>query len=476
MSGESRDDESGAENRVAAKTSPSISSAWIRQAWGYHAAALTAGAVSVASTPFVARILTPEAFGIADSQIQLAAATSIFATLGLDSAIGRAFLDERDQARQAGFVTLGLTRLLQAGAVAGAILGLVFFAVMPRFAAGTLLALAVAAVVPLAMAESFLRNVARWRSDLWGYSLLLVLSSGVKAGFGVVLSRWWGGPGLVAGYLAGAAVSVGVGLVRHRRFIGREERPESRPLYRYGAPLMLASFAATFGVSAERWLALTLVSAPDLGQLVGATKIASLYVMLAEGLRQSWSPATFTAWRDPTFAAQYSEALGRMALLIGGMVGGLSAFAPEIAALALGRNFSGAAVLVPCLTLAYGFQDMGRFVSIGLHRSMRGATQAGVAWGSTAVWILLAAALALPWGISGFVLANAVASLAGLLVNGRLSHRELPLIYPVARFGMGGFLALGGIAISGAPLPVKVLLAALAFAFLVPHLIGRGRP
>ncbi len=406
----------------------------------YGLSSIIARFVSIWLTPIYTRLLTQEDYGTMSLvNVTLALIQSV-ATLALDQAAMRWFVDATDEdGRRRPFATWAWTHFATA-TVAAAVLTFRSEWVSQLVSGSTTLApwlRLVALTLPLSVASSVGMTWLRMQRRAWAtvgfvtgttlfqIALTFLLVAGLHRGlFGLYLAQVVGGAiGLVVALrMAGAAM-----LPRYF------DRQLLRDMVRYSAPLVPAAIAVWVVGSVDRFFVQRYVSTAEVGVFSIGVSIASFMTLAVWAFQQAWSPFALSIHQEPDARQTYATAF--LAYCVGGAlaVAGLSLFAPLAIRIFATPAYDRASEVVGTMAMSYVLMGLGSVVTIGytIARASRPTAMAVAA--AAAVTIALNVALVPRFGMIG----SAVATLVGqgtqplILLAG--ARRVYHIDYPVAR-------------------------------------------
>jgi O-antigen/teichoic acid export membrane protein len=402
--------------------------------------------LSIWLTPIFTRILTPEDYGAMSLVTTSIALIQSFATLALDQAAIRWFVDATDETTQRKpFATWAWTHLATASVAAAALL--FGSAQVSRLITGDgslapwfrLVALTLPISVCSSVAMTWLRMQRRPWATVWFATGTTVLQLGAWFVLVVLLRR-----GLWGIYVGQLIASV-AGLLIALKLAGRSMRPRYfdptllRSMLRYCAPLVPAAVAVWLVGSVDRYFVQRYVSTAEVGIFSIGSSIASLLTLATWAFQQAWGPFALSIHQAPDARRTYASIF--LAYCAGGAVAvaGLALFAPLAIRLLATATYDRASLVVGTLSMSYILMGLGTIVSIGFIISKASRPTAAAVGIAAAATVLLNIVLVPRFGMIG----SAVATLCGQAVQPILllsrANRAYHVPYP---FGRGGAFLL----------------------------------
>ena len=408
----------------------------------YGVPAIVARFLSVWLTPIYTRLLTPEDYGI----MSLVGATIVliqsFATLALDQAAIRWFIDADDSdGQRRPFATWAWMHFATATA-ATVVLMLAGDRISVLLTGSSKLApwLRLASItIPLGVATSVGLTWLRMQRRAWATVALVTGTSVLQlaATFVLVVSMKRGLFGLYLAQVITAAIAMLVVLridasaMAPRLF----NRAMLGAMLRYSAPLVPAAIAVWLVGSIDRFFVERFVSTTEVGVFAIGSSIASLLTLAIWAFQQAWAPFALSICREPdaekTFNTVFLGYCGVGALA----TAGLSMFAPLAIRILATPAYDRASLVVGTLAMSYVLMGLASVVSIGFTIAKASRPTAIAVGIAAAVTVALNAALVPRFGMIG----SATATLLGQSVQPAIllwrGQHIYPISYPIRRGG-----------------------------------------
>lgn len=392
----------------------------------YGGADLVSKTISFFTFPFIARALSPEAFGYLELILTGTALVGVVGNFGLNNAVQRFYWDgvvpvtERKV-----IVTTGLLLQLVIFTVLLFIaigIGLIFF---PNL--GTAYAFSwwgiIAALLLMAGNQwtQYLLDVIRLHFKPWSFLTVSMISRLLSAALGVVAVVWLGKG--IDGLLGAQAVIVllvlplAVFMVRKELGLAYFSKSWAKDLLKFGYPFIFSALAYWIFSAQDRWMLASFSSVEEVGVYSVAFRFASVILFVSAAFGQAWSPVALKIKTDNP--ASYPKIYGDiLILLIVGMVfiaTAVGLFSGEIIHLIMGEKYLKSALPMLLLAFAVVFQASQQITGIGISLEKRTILFAYLTWGTTAInfvlnWFLISyfGALGASWAtlISYFLLSG----------------------------------------------------------------------
>ncbi|GBF06216.1 polysaccharide biosynthesis protein [Deinococcus aerius] len=388
----------------------------------------------------LARLLTPQEFGVA----AIASTLSTFGALLTELGVGQAIVQRRDLTQE--HIRAGFTASLVLSVVVTVV---VWFAaplagaytqkpeVVPVFR-GFALTYVVAALS--AVSTSLLRRELRFKPLIVGEVAAYVIGHGL---LGIGAARLgFGAMSLVISAAATWVIQLGVSYAYARHPFALTFRwAPYRDLYSYGARMSALRLLEFFSGNVATFLMARLFDVTAVGLYNRAYVIAGMPVArLAGGLTRVLG-ASFAALQDDPVKLRraYSSGLLAMSTVMFSLAAGLFVCAPEIVRVLLGDRYMAAVPLVQAFAVYVPFPVLGNIAAIVAEATARLNIKIAV---QSVQLVFLAAAFwtvyRLGWGVQGFawvlVVAGVLYSAAYAVVASRIlggGHRETLKAYAV---------------------------------------------
>lgn len=264
-------------------------------------------------------------------------------------------------------------------------------------------------------------------------TLMLVL------GFGV-----WGV--LLAGMIACMVLATSLALYQLRQTGMTIAAARTREHVAFGGPLVLAGAAAFVLGSCDRWILAAFVGVEAVAIYAVAVKFALIVAMAAQPFELWWLARRFPMLNGPDGEKRVAVAAGTGVVWTVLCGVGVAATAPTAIRLMTPEAYHAAASLAPWLCGIAVLHAVTGILNIGIYSGRTGwdafRVEATIAVIALALYFLLIPEL----GVTGAILATAVAQVARLSLVVWLAQRRRRLPYRLGRLGL--LLAMGGVAVA----------------------------
>lgn len=382
--------------------------------------------------------LSRDEYGRLDVVFSVANLLSIIFFLGLDAALARFYYEHEDLEGRRRLVSTVFWTVTAFTLTAVAVL-LVFSSPLAMWLYGQnryilYLRLALAAM-PFVMTGHVQLVVLRLERRVRAYNCLMTanLVTSSLIGIGTILLFKIGAAGMLAGFMAGGAVTLVAGMILNRQILFARAGFEGlRRLLDIGLPLVLSGTAAWFIGYVNRPILVHHVSADDVGLYAIASGGVGMMSLLMGAFRNAWQPFAFSIMGREGSGGVYGRALTLFTAAFGAIAVCGTLFAPEALLIINAytrKNWSGAAIAFGPLAIGTMFSAMSYVVQTGVHIARRTGLIALIMGAATVVNVVLNFALIPRFGILGAALATAIGHLAALSGMYFMAQRVLPIPY-----------------------------------------------
>ncbi|PJG60143.1 lipopolysaccharide biosynthesis protein [Aeromonas cavernicola] len=389
--------------------------------------------ISLLMLPVLTHMLVPQEYGQLEVLLTLINLGSLILGFGLVDALYRfAGLAKDDQARQAVVANLfGLVWLIALGSLlllwwlAPIVQALLPVPTELADVRWVLCALPFEGVIGVPLAWLRMRNFAR---------LFFFVTAG-KAMIQSLLTVWWLWLGWgVSGVLAsGTLTCVGLALIlsfwQWRDSGLRFDWYHSRPLLRYGLPLVVSGLAGFALNGLDRWLLADVVGEARLAYYAVAGKLALAVGLLLQPFALWWYPRRFMLLKEPDglrLNAHYSVLGSVLGFVTAGVVG---LIAPLLISWLTPQSYHGAIAYIPLLVLGMAVRNVSDLLNVGCFSGEESKSQMYINLGCSALgvmgfWLTIPA-----YGVEGVIWTLLLVYLVRALAFYLVSQRLLPLPY-----------------------------------------------
>jgi PST family polysaccharide transporter len=368
-------------------------------------------AIQVVTTVVLARLLTPEAYGLVGMALTMTIFADQFRSLGLSQAVVQRDKLTLDQINSLFFINAGVGFAL-AGAVSLSAPLIAAFYDRPELVGITVALSATYAINGLAVqAGALLTRRMQFRSLAVRDTLAKLLSSVVAIAAALAGAGYWA---LVLQQISGALFSL---VVLWVAVSWRPGRPKdwwsALPLVKFGAGLTLANFINAFGRMGDSIIIGKALGAADLGIYQRALHLQQLPLgKLKQPLTSTMMTLLATLQREPDrYRALYTNAIAGISMVGMPLAVVMAVAAPEVIAVALGDQWTAAVPVFRWLCLV-GFMLTFMSSTGWLFQSI-GRAKAYVWWMAIANGVQIASYfVGLRWGVVGVAAAFALSEVA----------------------------------------------------------------
>jgi O-antigen/teichoic acid export membrane protein len=410
--------------------------------------------VQVALVPVLTRAFTPEAYGVVDLVMLVAAVVSLFAVSGMDAALARFFYEAPDRASRRAMAATSAAHRLATGSLLGALL-LIFAAPVSTLVLGSAdyakYVRILGATLPFTALYLFANEALRVTFQPWKYIALnglnMILVGGLTLWF--VLGLRLSVAGVFYAKLAGDAAAAAAGLVLLRHTLApRGSWADLKRMLRYGGPLVPAALTYAVLTYTDRQVLLRFASLEEVGIYAVAVKGAAVVMLAVTAFQLAWGPMAFATAGDPDHGRLYSRVLTLYVTAGSALALGVSFFAPEALGVFVPAAYRGAAA--PAALLAFAGVAHGAYyiAALGVNLEQKNQWLIVTTGGAALVTVALALLLVRPWGGAGVAAATLCGFAFSTVSLYRVSQRLRPFPYrglrSLAVFAAALLLAVGG--------------------------------
>ena len=338
----------------------------------YGFASVASSVFAIFLIPLYTRVLSPADYGLVALVTALTGVVSTFVVLGLDSAAGRWFFDDGDDARRGAVISSWFWCQLGVSTAAAAVIVVAAPWIGRRISdspAASLTVTLAALSIPFAtfrvVAALWLRcNRLAWRAS--GFLTFAALSSVLPSAVLVLLFSQRV-PGVFLGRLAGAVATAVFGLTILRgRIRPRQISPDVLSgMVRFGLPLIPTALAAWITASSDRIILNVMLGESAVGIYSVAVSVAAVVALFTGAFDYAWGPFAFAKVHEPGGPELVSATLSWFTIVSCCLATAISLFAPEALRILTTPKFYGAASAVPYLAFSFVAFGLMSLVAIG---------------------------------------------------------------------------------------------------------------
>ncbi len=368
--------------------------------------------VQVALVPVLTRAFTPQAYGVIDLVMLVAAVAAPFTVSGMDAALARFFYEAPDRAarrvmattsaahRLAGSVVLGLLLVVLSVPLSELILESPAYAKYLRILGVTL---------PFTGLYLFANEALRVTFQPWKYIALNGLNMGLVGALtlGFVLGLHKSVSGVLFAKLMGDAAAALFGLVLLRHTLTRRGSwADLRRMLRYALPLVPVALTYAVLTYSDRQVLLRFASLEEVGIYAVAVKGAAAVLLAVTAFQLAWGPMAFAAAGDPDHGRLYSRVLSLYVVAGSALALGVALFAPEALRLVVPQAYWGAAVPAGLLAFATVAHGAYYIAALGVNLEQKNGWLVVTTGSAAIVTLTLALTWVGPWGGTGVAAAT----------------------------------------------------------------------
>jgi len=351
--------------------------------------------LNVILIPVLARLLSPEEFGLIDLVVSAAAVASYVLGLGLSQASSRLYFDIEEPSRRSRL--LGTWLLFQATTSFGVCLLLVPLAspiadLLLRDPTLTPYIQVALLYVPTTLLVGLFQTVLRLRFAPWRYSLLSLtqIALNVVIILFLVVALKMGVLGVLAGYLAANAITALLGLgLTWRNFSLAFSFGGLRQMLRFGLPFVPSNVVGWVMQWSNRYFLVYLATTQAVGFYAVGSRLGGLIWLPITAFQLAWGPLAFSIEREPDAPRTYARVLNYYVLGTSALAVMLSVFArPALLILASPAFYPGHTV-AGLVAFALAVNGANQVVSMGLLLAKKTTPIAWITAASAALAVVL---------------------------------------------------------------------------------------
>jgi len=357
--------------------------------------------------PILTRLFSPSDYGVIDLVATAMGLFTILMSLSLESAIARMWheTENLDQRKKL------LTSVMFFIAAFGTLIFFVVWAASNLLPRGltelrnleTILTAATATALLLSI-SSAPQMVLRMERKIFRFGVLQIANTALGVIFALALIVYFGMGllGLFVGYLAAAALVLGLSIYWTRQYLQRRiSRPNLKSCLKYSLPMVPAVFLSWSNGQVDRFILLFLLGLGVVGVYGAAAKIAMLIAVLVGVFRLAWLPIALSRINEPSRNSYFRSSLtGYLAVTTCiGLI--LVTYSRELLILLTTSDYAKGYVVIPWLVgaqIAYGSASI---TNVGMLISKKTGGNSVAAAIGTAVNVALSLVLVALFGIWG---------------------------------------------------------------------------
>jgi len=406
-------------------------------------------AVQLLMVPILTRVLTRDVYGVGDLVLAYAQFAVVFLVFGMDGALVRYFYQEEGREARRRMVATSLLFRLAISIVVALLLAALAHGLAPAItgsAAYRKYLMIGALTLPFTLLTLFANDVLRVTFQPQKFIALNFVQTLVTAAVSLwlVLERHLGVAGVLYGKLAGDAAGAALGLVLIRHSIAPAfDTAVLRRMLAFGAPLVPAALAYGVVGAADRFFLQRTHGLEAVGTYAVAVKFFAVAMMGVSAFSLAFFPFAHARASAPDAPGLFSRVFS-LYVAVGSLLAlAVSAFAPEIVAVAVPPEYHGAAK--PALMLTFAAVAYGAYyvaclgIQLALQTHWLGWTAAAAALVAVAANAVLVPRGGVLGAAEATLLGNVTLAISTYIVAQRV-HR---LPFRGARLGLLFAVALG---------------------------------
>ena len=409
----------------------------------YSLSGFTRRFIGICLIPVYTRIFSPDQFGVIDLIATATTFLNLFLILGLDSAVGRYYVDaESDQEKRVtastslfyltAFSTLVILLLIAFSKEASVlILGTPVYSLYLTVA---LLA------IPFSVLFSSFQNLLKWRFQPVAVAATSIGSLLLQASLTIYLVVFLG-VGIIGIYIAWLVTTIifsaiGFCLTRSSYSLSFSSRRLKELLF-FGVPYVPLSLAHYIMTYSDRYFLRYFSGLNEVGLYGVAYRLASVIGLLLLGFQNAWGPFVYSTYKDKGAKRVFLKTYDYVSVVVCFVFLALSLFAKEILMVFTTRDYVEAYKVVPFIAASIVAYTLGGYFAIGIGIAKKSIH---MAWGGGVAALVnlgLNFILIPPLGMIGAAIATVISFLVLGVVIMHISQRYYRVEYKFkANFAM----------------------------------------
>lgn len=401
----------------------------------YSLRGVTAQLIGVLLVPIYTRVFSTEQNGVIDLITTSTILLNLFFLLGLDSAVGRYYVDGLTQNDRK--LTVSTAFFFHLFSLAIIIPFVIFFSReisfyflgskdYAAFLVVTFLA------VPFSIVSSFCENLLKWTMRPIAYSIVsigaLVLQC-VLTIYLVVFARI-GLIGIFIAFLVTQMIFAGVGILLVRGWFSFTFCWQRlKGLLSFGAPLVFLALAHYIMTYSDRYFLRIFQGLEVVGLYGVAYKMSFAVSFVIAGFQNAWGPFLYSMYKDEKAARVIAKIYSYVATFICFVVLVISLFAKEILMLFTTQAYYEAYLVVPFIAASVAAYTLGGYFSVGIGISKKTFQRAWIGIAAFILNLVLNYFFIPLWSMIGAAVATIISFLFLGCVSMVISQRYYPVPY-----------------------------------------------
>ena len=355
----------------------------------YSLSGLAGRFIGVFLVPVYTRIFSPDQYGVIDLISTFIVFLNILLILGLDSAVGRYYVDTENKGDKKLTASTTLYSILAFSIVV--VLLLILFSnkisilLFDTPVYSTILTVALASV-PFSILFASFQNLLKWNYQPGLFAITSVGCLLIQASFVIyfVVFLKLGILGIYVGSLVTFIIFSGVGfwLTRSSYTLNFSSRRLKELLY-FGVPLIPLSLAHYIMTYSDRYFLNHFSGLHEVGLYGIGYKLASLISILLLGFQHAWGPFVYSTYKNKNAKQVFSKTFDYVSIAICLGILALSLFSKEILLFFTTQEYIEAYKVVPLIMASIATYTLGGYFSVGIgiakkniHRAWSGGVAA----------------------------------------------------------------------------------------------------
>lgn len=357
----------------------------------YSLGGLASRFIGVFLVPLYTRIFSPDQYGIIDLIATMTVLLNLLLTLGLNSAIGRYYVDAESDHDKKLTASTGFLYLLGFSFPIASVL-IIFSKQISFVTFGTpeywsYLSVAFA-VLPFSVLFGNFLNLLKFRFQPKTYAALSVGNLLMQTGLTIylVLGLRVGIIGIYFARLATVAVFSALGFwVTKSSYVHTFSFERLKALLYFGVPMLPLSLAYYIMTYSDRYFLRHFSGLHEVGLYGLAYRISSVVGLILLGFRNAWGPFVYSSYKDENARALFAKVYDYASILVTSGILAVSLFGREILLIFTTRAYTEAYKVIPFIAASTAAYTFGGYFAVGIGIAKKNIHRA---WAGTVVAIL----------------------------------------------------------------------------------------
>lgn len=391
--------------------------------------------IGIFLVPVYTRVFSPNEYGVIDLIATLTALLNLFLILGLDSAVGRYYVDVEENRDRKRTASTAFFYLAVCSAIA--ISFLVYLseeisALLFGDSAYSIFLVVALAAIPFTVLFTSFQNLLRFSFRPFAFAATsigcMLLQASLIIYFVVFLRL--GISGIYMATLATFVIFSGIGFWLTRSSYSLTfSYARLKELLHFGVPLVPLSLAHYIMTYSDRYFLRYFSGLDDVGLYGVGYRLASVLGLLVLGFQKAWGPFVYSIYKDKDAKRIFSKTYDYVSIATCLAILGLSIFAKEILLILTTPDYIEAYKVIPFIATSIAAYTFGGYFSFGIGIAKKNIHRAWSGFMAALVNLGLNYLLIPPLGMIGAAIATIISFLLMGVVLMRISQRYYRVEY-----------------------------------------------